>query len=91
MPRGCDARGPRFSPDDHTLVVNLSCADADYVATLEPDRGVSSLKRLTPGYSQVQLPTWSSDGRTIYFTATTMATRPIMVRSSDRASLSICS
>lgn len=71
MPHGCDARGPRFSPDDQTLALNLSCGDADYVATLDPDRGASSLTRLTHGYSQVQLPSWSGDGQTVYFTATT--------------------
>jgi len=76
MPRGCDARGPRFSPYDQSLAINLSCEDGeyedgDYVATLEPDQGTSSLTRLSNGYSQVQLPSWSADGRTVYFTATT--------------------
>jgi WD40-like Beta Propeller Repeat len=76
MPRGCDARGPRFSPDDQTLAINLSCEDGayetgQYVATLDPDLGTSSLTRLTHGYSQVQLPSWSPDGELVYFTATT--------------------
>ena len=76
MPRGCDARGPRFSPDDKSLVLNLSCDDGeyeagDYVATLDPDQGTPSLTRRTHGYNQVQLPSWSADGRTVYFTATT--------------------
>jgi hypothetical protein len=72
MPRGCDARGPRFSPDDQSLAVNLSCADAEYVAILDPDRTASRPTLLSPGYNQVQLPSWSGDGRTVYFTATTI-------------------
>ena len=71
MPLPCDARGPRFSPDDQSLAINLSCPDGEYVTTLDPDQGTSSLTRLTQGYSQVQAPSWSADGRTVYFTATT--------------------
>jgi hypothetical protein len=76
MPRGCDARGPRFSPDDGTLVINLACEPGayeagQYVATLDPARGPASLTRVTRGYHQVQLPSWSPDGRVLYFTATT--------------------
>ena len=76
MPRGCDARGPRFSPDDQTLATTLACEDGEYaagqyVATLDPDEGTSSLTRLTQAYSQVQLPSWSADGQTVYFTAPT--------------------
>ena len=71
MPRGCDARGPRFSPDDQSLAITLACEDGQYVATLDPDDGSSSPTRLTRGYGQVQAPSWSADGRTVYFTATT--------------------
>lgn len=71
LPRGCDARGPHFSPDDQSLAINLACAHGQYVATLDADDETSSPTRLTRGYSQVQAPSWSADGRTVYFTATT--------------------
>jgi Tol biopolymer transport system component len=71
MPPGCEARGPRFAPDDQSLAISLACADGQYVATLDADRATSAPIRLTPSYHQVQAPSWSSDGRTIYFTATT--------------------
>ena len=71
LPLGTDARGLRFSPDDRLLALNVSTDGGNYVAWLDPARAGSPDTRLTPAYHQVQLPSWSADGRTIYFTATT--------------------
>jgi hypothetical protein len=71
MPLGLEPRGPMFSPDDRSLVVNVATDDGQYVATLDLTRTAPSPTRLTKMYSQVQVPSWSEDGQTIYFTATT--------------------
>jgi Tol biopolymer transport system component len=71
MPAGLEPRGPKFSPDDRSLAINVSTDTGEYVATLNLAEGMSSLTRLSDTYSQVQAPTWSADGQTIYFTATT--------------------
>ena len=70
MPAGEDARGPRFSPDGQLLAINVSTEGGEYPATLDPARGITSLTPLGGVYNEVQLPWWSQDGRTIYFTAT---------------------
>jgi Tol biopolymer transport system component len=71
MPRGCDPRGPRFSPDDQSLAFNLSCHDGEHVATLDPNVATSTPTKVAGSWSQVQVPSWSRDGETLYFTATT--------------------
>ena len=71
MPPGMEPRGPSFSPDDRTLAFVADRWSHQYVASLEPARGVSSLTRLSSFYTQVQLPSWSEDGQTVYFTAIT--------------------
>jgi Tol biopolymer transport system component len=71
LPRGLEPRGPEFSPDDQSLVVNVATDAGQYVATLDLAEKVPSPTRLTETYSQVQTPAWSDDGQTIYFTATT--------------------
>jgi dipeptidyl aminopeptidase/acylaminoacyl peptidase len=71
LPIGCEARAPRFSPDDRKLAINVTCGSDAYVATVDPDAGNSSLTPLSGTHSQVQLPSWSTDGQTVYFTATT--------------------
>lgn len=68
---GLEPRGPMFSPDDQSLVVNIATDAGQYVATLDLAERRPSPTRLTDSYSQVQTPAWSQDGRTIYFTATT--------------------
>lgn len=71
MPAGVDPRGPVFSPDDQNVALNASGETGEYVATVDLSEGVSSWTRLSDTYNQVQLPSWSADGRTVYFTATT--------------------
>ncbi|MBA2956138.1 hypothetical protein GON03_17495 [Nocardioides sp. MAH-18] len=71
MHPGLEPRGPMFSPDDQSLVVNLATDAGQYVATLDLAEAKPSLIQLTDTYSQVQTPAWSEDGQTIYFTATT--------------------
>ena len=71
MPAGVDPRGPKFSPDDRRLAINAGTETGEYVATLDLSEEKPSLTGLTDRYSQVQLPSWSADGQTIYFTATT--------------------
>jgi Tol biopolymer transport system component len=71
MPPGVDARGPSFSPDDRSLAVIMSGDSGDHADTFVVSQGTSSQFRLSPEYSQVQRPTWSADGQTVYFTATT--------------------
>jgi dipeptidyl aminopeptidase/acylaminoacyl peptidase len=71
MPAGEEARGPKFSPDGQLLAINVSTDSGEYPAILEPARGISSLTPLAGVSNEVQLPSWSRDGRTIYFTATT--------------------
>jgi Tol biopolymer transport system component len=71
MPAGLEPRGPRFSPDDQLLAVNVAEDSGQYVATVSPAEGVDSLTRLGDTYSQVQAPSWSEDGQSVYFTATT--------------------
>jgi Tol biopolymer transport system component len=71
MPAGLEPRGPRFSPDDQLLAVSVAEDSGQYVATMSPAEGVDSLTRLGDTYSQVQAPSWSEDGQTVYFTATT--------------------
>lgn len=69
MPPGMEPRGPSFSPDDRSLAFVAALRSRQYVASLEPARGASSLTRLSSSYAQVQLPSWSEDGQTVYFTA----------------------
>jgi hypothetical protein len=71
MPAGEEARGPQFSPDGQLLAINVDTEGGEYPAILDPARGISSLTPLAGVYNEVQLPSWSRDGRTIYFTATT--------------------
>jgi sugar lactone lactonase YvrE len=71
MPTGLEPRGPRFSPDDRILVVNVDSDTGEYVATLDITQTAPALRPLTGSYNQVQLPAWSADGQTIYYTATT--------------------
>jgi Tol biopolymer transport system component len=71
LPPGLEPRGTKFSPDDQSLVVNIATDDGQYVATLNLAEPRPSPTKLTRTYSQVQTPTWSEDGQTIYFTATT--------------------
>lgn len=71
MPAGLEPRGPTFSPDDRVLAITVVHQTRQYVATLVPALGMSSLTPMGDTYSQVQLPSWSADGQTVYFTATT--------------------
>ena len=71
LPRGQEPRGPMFSPDDRSLVANIATDEGQYVATFSLAEMAPTPTRLTDTYSQVQTPTWSEDGQTIYFTATT--------------------
>jgi Tol biopolymer transport system component len=71
MPAGFEPRGPRFSPDDRSLAVSVVGVAGQYVATLNLAEGMSSLTGRSDRYSQVQVPSWSADGQTVYFTATT--------------------
>jgi hypothetical protein len=71
MPLGVDPRGPSFSPDDQSVALNVSGEAGSYVATFEPAKGMSSLEPVGDTHNEVQYPSWSADGRTVYFTATT--------------------
>lgn len=71
LPARSDARGPRFSPDDRKLAINLSGDAGAYVAVIDSAEGISSLTRVSDIHTQVQAPAWSEDGQTVYFTATT--------------------
>ena len=66
-----DARGARFSPDDRQLAFTTEGDSGQSVATVDLDQGVSSMESISDSYTQVQLPNWSTDGKTVYFTATT--------------------
>ncbi len=71
MPAGVEPRGPSFSPDDWELAVNVVAGSGQYIATLDLADARPSPTRLSDDFNQVQLPSWSADGRTVYFTATT--------------------
>jgi hypothetical protein len=71
VPGGREPRGPAFSFDDRALAVNVVGGNGEYVATLDLADATPALRRVSRGYSQVQLPSWSEDGRTVYYTATT--------------------
>jgi len=64
-------RGPEFSPDGRMLAMVIQADDGsgEYVATMDLAAGLPSLTLLGYGHIQVQHPTWSDDGNSIYFTA----------------------
>src|SRR3989442_5298101 len=69
LTHGLDEGAPRSSPNGRTVEFDARANDGRYhIWTIDADGGAP--RKLTQGPGDENLPTWSRDGRYVYFAAT---------------------